>query len=91
MYHMDLIIQGELPRIIPHDKEKGFYKEMEIKGTMYRVYSYAAWVCYVLLFQHVQAGPGRVQYNLVARFLACSCHLHRQRLRVVPACSCHAV
>lgn len=39
MYHMDLIIQGELPRIIPHDKEKGFYKEMEIKGTMYRVYS----------------------------------------------------
>lgn len=39
MYHQDLVIQGELPRIIPHDNGKGIYKEMDIKGTMYRVYS----------------------------------------------------
>lgn len=39
MYHQDFTIQGELPSTIPHDNGKGIYKEMDIKGTMYRVYS----------------------------------------------------
>lgn len=39
MYQQNLAIQGELPRIIPHDSRKGIYKERNIKGVMYRVYS----------------------------------------------------
>ncbi len=39
MYHQDFTIQGEIPRIIPHDNGKGIYKERDIKGVMYRVYS----------------------------------------------------
>ncbi|MDE7178663.1 MAG: hypothetical protein K2O59_12705 [Lachnospiraceae bacterium] len=39
MYHQDSAIQGELPRIIPHDNGKGTYKETDIKDVRYRVYS----------------------------------------------------
>lgn len=37
--YQDSVMQGGLPRITPHDNEKGIYKERGIKDTMYRVYS----------------------------------------------------